>query len=308
MNYNRMIDQKTWHFIKKTDEYYKVNSETSSIANQRYVYDDMCRAFFSERPNNVRINNLFAEDIPLRHYSNAGSDAAVIYFHGGGFVFGGLESHDDICADICAKTGFDVFSVGYRLAPEHKYPAMFEDAIFAVRYLMALNSSKFLLCGDSSGGNLAASVVHTFCGKTKNIVGQVLIYPSLGGDPTSGSYLTHANAPMLTLAEVLFYRSVLLADKKSVSNPAHEPLMNNVFSEFPPTIVFTAQCDPLADDGYHYCAKIIAAGGKAELVNEKGLIHGYLRARRTVPRAKKSFNRIVLALLTLGQERWPYNG
>ncbi|WP_292586948.1 alpha/beta hydrolase fold domain-containing protein, partial [Mesorhizobium sp.] len=96
----------------------------------------------------------------IRRYRLAGkaSRAIVVHYHGGGFVLGDLDSHDDICAEICAATGFEVISADYRLAPEHLHPAAFEDSLAVFEWMAATTSLPIVLCGESAGGNLAAAV------------------------------------------------------------------------------------------------------------------------------------------------------
>ena len=134
-----------------------------------------------------------------------------------------------------------------------------------------------------------------------------LIYPYLGGDITRGSYVEHANAPMLTTAEIEFYGSVRFDGPVPEADPTCHPLADDDFSGLPPTVVFTADCDPVRDDGRDYCERVRAAGGRACWINEAGLVHGYLRARRTVARARDSFERITVAIEALGQGMWPYD-
>jgi acetyl esterase len=152
-----------------------------------------------------------------------------------------------------------------------------------------------VLVGDSAGGNLAAAVAITV-----PVSGQVLIYPGLGGDRSKGSYLTHAHAPMLTLADVAFYAGIRHGGMEPTGDATAAPLQAADFTHLPPTVAFSAECDPLADDARDYVARINTAGGKARWVHEAGLVHGYLRARHSVPRAKDSFQRIIAAIAELG--------
>jgi acetyl esterase len=134
----------------------------------------------------------------------------------------------------------------------------------------------------------------------------VLIYPGLGGDRDRGSYLEHAQAPMLSRADVLWYDAIRHPEGQSgAGDPTARPLEDRDFAHLPPTVVFTAQCDPLADDGPAYAARITAAGGRAVSHEEAGLVHGYLRARGTVGRARTSFARICAAIGALGRGEWP---
>jgi len=301
MDYGTLIDDETWAFIHKTAEFYPPDATEMSIAQQRRVYDAMCRAFMQERPRGVTSRDRAYNGVPVRIYETGKPDVTVMFFHGGGFVVGGLESHDDVCAEICAKTGFRVVAVDYRLSPEHPHPAAFQDAWTATKYAALTHPKMLLLCGDSAGGNLAAAVAHHARGKI-DIAGQVLIYPGLGGDANAGSCLVHAHAPMLTREEVVFYMDIRQAAQ---GDPTAEPLYDTDFRNLPETVSISAECDPLSDDARDYVAAITAAGGRAQWIFEPGLVHGYLRGRTTVARARDSFGRIIAALTDLGVGHWP---
>jgi acetyl esterase len=305
-DYTQLIDAETWAFIERTNSFYPADTVEASLAEQRLVYDRMCRAFFAGYPEGVTSGTGAFEQkgmhIPMRVYRPEGdASAVVLYLHGGGFVLGGLDSHDDVCAEICAATGFDVLSVDYRLAPEHKHPAAFDDA-FAVFEWLLRRPKPVVLCGDSAGGNLAAAIAGAVRKSGMQAAGQVLIYPGLGGDMTRGSYVEHAEAPMLTVRDLRFYHDMRGG---GANDPTAAPLAGTNFSGLPPTVVFTAQCDPLSSDGEAYRDAILAAGGKAAWHEEAGLVHGYLRARHSVARAAESFRRITDAIGAVGRREWP---
>ena len=301
MDYQTLIDAPTWAFIRRTESAYPADTASLTVADQRRIYDAMCRAFHRGYPPGV-----MAEDRPLagvRCRIFAGAKPAVLYLHGGGFVVGSLESHDDICAEIYARTGLSVVCADYRLAPENPHPAAYDDALAVARALLA--EGALLLAGDSAGGTLAAALAMALRAD-KRLKGQVLIYPGLGGDRDAGSYLTHATAPMLTRDDLLFYARV----RHGGAEPAHDatasPLNAPDFTGLPPTLAIAAECDPLCDDAAVYVAKIRAAGGRAMAVVEPGLVHGFLRARTSVPRAEASFSRVIAALTAFAAGDWPY--
>jgi acetyl esterase len=310
-DYSTLIDAETWAFIERTNSYYPPDTVDYTIAQQRAIYDRMCREFFAGYPEGVTAETssiaTSTHDIPIRIYRNARrATAAVLYFHGGGFILGGLDSHDDVCAELCARTGFEVVSVDYRLAPEHLHPAAFDDALSAFAWVAASYECPILLCGDSAGGNLAAAVSHATRRRPRRPASQILIYPGLGGDHSQGSYLSHANAPMLTVRDLDFYRNIRTGGQERDGDPTLAPLVDMDFSDLPPTVLVTAQCDPLSSDGEAYRDRVLDAGGRAVWVEENGLVHGYLRARHTVGRAGASFTRIVDAVAALGQGAWPW--
>lgn len=303
-DYQTIIDRKTWDFIRRTEDAYPPDTATMTIAEQRAIYDRMCRAFHRGYPAGVVAVDRAFGGVPCRHYPGAGG--TVVYLHGGGFVVGGLHSHDDVCADIRAATGLHVVSVDYRLCPEHPHPAAFDDALAATRAVAAELPAPLVMVGDSAGGNLAAAVCHA-AGRRGGlgIAGQVLIYPGLGGVRGGGSFEAHADAPMLTRADVEFYAGVRHAGGVvPAPDPTFAPLSNADFAGLPPTLAVAAECDPLADDAAAYAAAVRAAGGMAAGVVERGLVHGYLRARATVPRAQASFARITAAIAAMVAGRW----
>ncbi len=300
-DYQSLIDAPTWAFIRQSEAAYPPDTATLTIADQRAIYDRMCRAFHRGYPPGVLAEDRVIAGVRCRVF--AGAAPVVLYLHGGGYVVGGLESHDDVCADLRARTGLGVVCADYRLSPEHRHPAAFDDACAVARALGA--GGPILLCGDSAGGNLCAAAAHALRGSGVEILGQVLIYPGLGGDVNRGSYLTHAHAPMLTRDDVLFYKDIRHGAPPPAGDATVSPLQDTDFSGLPPTLAIAAQCDPLADDARDYAAAIRAAGGTALAVEEPGLVHGYLRARMSVPRAAASFTRITETLSAMAARRWP---
>ncbi|TRC95833.1 alpha/beta hydrolase [Mesorhizobium sp. WSM4303] len=309
-DYKTLIDAETWAFIERTNSYYPPDTIDYTIAQQRAIYDRMCREFFAGYPDGVTAETsiIAPHDIPIRIYRSATPNKAamVLYIHGGGFILGGLDSHDDVCAELCARTGFEVVSVDYRLAPEHLHPAAFDDAMSAFEWTAATYKCPVLLCGDSAGGNLCAAVSHATRGHAKRPAGQVLIYPGLGGDRSKGSYLTHAEAPMLTVRDLEFYKNIRTGGVDGTGDITLFPLADADFTNLPPTVLITAECDPLSSDGEAYRDRVLAAGGRATWFEEPGLVHGYLRARHTVGRARASFSRIVEAVSVLGKGDWAW--
>ena len=310
--YDTLLDDETWAFIDKSAAFYPEDAGNLDHHGKRDVYDALCRAFDTGRPAGVSVQDFSISGpggpIPVREYMppTGEPEASIIYLHGGGFILGGLESHDSICAEFCDRTGYRVTAIDYRLAPEHLHPAQFDDALAAFRLLAAQAGHPVILSGDSAGGNLAAAVSWATRGDEIRPAGQLLIYPLLGADTDKGSFVTHANAPMLTTADVLYYDSLRSGGTSPTDDPAFTPLAADDFSAMPPTIVITGECDPLSGDAPEYCKRLIGAGGKAVCFEEKGLIHGHLRARPPVTRARDSFTRMISGFTALGAGKWPY--
>lgn len=305
--YDHLIDAETWAFIRETERFYPPDAVNLTVADQRRVYRDLCAALAPPMPDGVDVTNFAIDsdsgDLPCRRYirSNARPLAQVLFFHGGGFVVGDLDTHNGLCADLCDRTGLPITAVDYRLAPEHTFPADFEDAMTALRHVTAETDLPVILVGDSAGGTLAAAAAHAARHETISLGGQVLIYPSLSKDTDWGSFLTHANAPMLTTQDMAYYADIRVGgDLSKLSRPDAMAGEDTDFSGLPPTFVFSAEIDPLHDDGGRYCDRINQAGGIAYFTSEAGLPHGYLHARHRVARAATAFDNIVAALKELG--------
>lgn len=302
-DYQLLIDDEMRAFIAVTDACYPPDTASLDIAGQRRIYDRMCATFHRPYPPGIIARDLTIAGVPCRRYG--GASPTVVYFHGGGFVVGGLHSHDDVCAEIAAATGLAVVSVDYRLSPEHPHPAAFDDACAVTRALGA--DGPLILAGDSAGGNLAAATAAALRGQTA-LLGQVLIYPGLGGDRSRGSYQTHAHAPMLTLADVDFYAGIRSNGVEITGDPSLAPLQDTDFSGLPPSYAIAAECDPLADDAHAYAAKLGAAGGKAHATTARGMVHGGLRARHMSSRAAAMFREICTTISAFAKGDWPYGG
>lgn len=307
-DYDALIDDETWAYILRVDESYPPDATTMSVADQRTSYDRMCADLRAPRPRRVKVKDHGFGGVNCRQYSCGTTDVTVVYYHGGGFVLGGLDSHDDVCAEICDRTGYDVISVDYGLAPETVFPNCFHDAWFAFEAIAATRDGDIILCGDSAGGNLAAAVAHHARGKIEGrITGQVLIYPGLGGDRSKGSYVTHASAPHLTTDDLNAYATLRTGGAKPpISDPRFTPLSDRDFSGLPATVIVTAECDPLASDGETYRDALLTAGGHAAWVDVAGMVHGCLRARNMSTRAAGFFDAVVEGVAALGAGQWPY--
>lgn len=305
-DYQRLLDPQMRQFVTETDSHYPPDMANQGITGHRAVYDRMAAAFRAPRPASVTVRDSVLPGplpVPLRHYSQGGGLAVVLYLHGGGFVLGGLDSHDDVCAEICDRTGFDVTSVDYRLAPEHLHPAAFDDALAAARWLCGEQPLPVVIAGDSAGANLGAAVCHAMRGDAVQPAGQVLIYAALGGDFSQPSYTEHAFAPLLTRADMEAYQHIRGG---SPDDPAQAPLKDHDFTGLPPTVLVPAGIDPLRDDSTAYARAITAAGGRAACLIQQGWLHGGLRARHRADVARQAFDVIVTAIADLGAGRWPY--
>lgn len=282
-------DPQVLAFIAKTEACYPAEANVASADDNRRFYDDMCDQFRAPRPETLKVEDRQIAGVPCRIYGDA-SPVSVVYLHGGGYVVGGLDSHDDVCAEIADALDLQVISVDYRLAPEHLWPSQLRD----VEAVWQALDTPAVIAGDSAGGMLAAALSLSQRGHHEPL-GQVLIYPGLGGDGDAPSYIENAQAPLLRASDVAAYKAILFGGGPA-TDPLARPLKVESLTGAPPAFVVTADVDPLRDDGKLYVERLRAAGVPAEWRNEAQLPHGYLRARRESDRARRSFAAIVAAI------------
>ncbi|MDO9414656.1 alpha/beta hydrolase [Pararhizobium sp.] len=276
-------------FHKRCEDFYPVDAVEAPISQQRAWYDALCAAFDAPSPEGLtRQDAMVAGRIPVRRYRprEIATETRLYYMHGGGFVVGSLNSHDAICAEIADAAKAELVSVDYRLSPEHVWPAAFEDC-FAVAHWLLSDGRPLVVVGDSAGGNLAAGVALRARDEgLTGIIGQALIYPGLGGDLVSGSYVEMAEPPGLSTADVAYYREVLQAPW----GHAHAfPLQAADLSGLPPTYISGAFFDPLRDDARAYASRLALAGVDVTYREEPQMIHAWLRARHMSEGAKSGF-------------------
>jgi acetyl esterase len=227
-------------------------------------------------------------DIPIRVYypkdATSNNNPALVFYHGGGWVVGNIESHDNICRALTNLANCVTISVDYRLAPEHKFPAAVVDSYAAVQYVsdhaedFRIDRSRIAVGGDSAGGNLAAVVSNLAKEKkTPAICFQLLLYPStnLGGEPTV-SMKENAEGYFLTKGTMEWFRDCYLTSEQDKQNPLLSPYLNEELSGLPPALVITAEYDPLRDEGEAYAKKLAQAGVEVETVRYDGTVHGFI--------------------------------
>lgn len=275
-------------FVDKTLSF---NSTDSSITGLRQAYSEMCRAFTPPRPAGLYVVDFELAGVAVRSYQppvlpSAGGVTCIVYLHGGGWVVGDLDSHDFICAELASTLGVLVIAVDYRLAPEHPFPAAFDDCLKVWRALRTgpfkLDPARTLVAGDSAGGNLAAALCLALRDAGEPVpCAQVLIYPGLGGDHRLPSRSECIDAPLLSSSDVDCYHALYLQGTRH-PNAYAMPLLATDFSRLPPAWIAVAQLDPLRDDGVLYAERLSTAGVAATLYVGEGLVHGCLRARGQV--------------------------
>ncbi|MGO9932713.1 MAG: alpha/beta hydrolase [Steroidobacteraceae bacterium] len=235
--------------------------------------------------------------IPLRLYrplgsSDSGVMPVLVYYHGGGFVIGDLDTHDTLCRELANRADCAVVAVDYRLGPEQRFPAAVNDCIAATRWVrdraaeLKLDASRLAVGGDSAGGNLAAVV--SIDARDKGdlpIKFQLLIYPATDMRRTAPSHAENGQGYLLTQETMDYFTGHYIADPAQLSDWRASPLLHPDLSKLPPALLLTAGFDPLRDEGAAYAKRLTEAGNQAGYVHFPRQIHGFLTMGRVIDEA-----------------------
>jgi acetyl esterase len=242
-----------------------------------------------------------------RHYAPAepgGPHPLLVFFHGGGFVVGDLDTHDEVCRLLCRHAGAHVLAVDYRLAPEHRFPAAAEDASASLAWGLAhaeelgADPEAVAAVGDSAGGNLAAVATQTVVADGERPGGQVLIYPATDM-VTERPALDHfAASAFLSAADRAWYHGQYVPEEQR-SDPRASPLLADSLAGLPPAVVVTAGFDPLRDEGEAYAAALAEAGVPVVWRRHSGLVHGFANMTGIAPAARDATLELAGAVRTL---------
>jgi acetyl esterase len=215
----------------------------------------------------------------------------VAFFHGGGWVIGDLESHDNQARSICRHSRAVVVSVDYRLAPEHRFPAAAEDAVAAARWIAGHldrfgGDARLGIAGDSAGGNLAAVAVQQLTAEGVPVTGQFLIYPAVDSAGDYASRVENAKGYFLEQPTMDWFYGHYVGEWDDAADPRLSPLRAADLAGLPPAVIVTAEYDPLRDEGEAYGAALRAAGVSADVRRFDGLIHGFFDMTTFSPAAQ----------------------
>ena len=283
--------------------------EQRGIPPTHTLTPEVARNFYRERrafsqpdsPPMALVQELVAPgphgDIPLRLYRPlpagvGGPLPVLVFFHGGGWVIGDLDTHDTLCRQLANLAGCVVVAVDYRMGPENRFPAAVDDCIAATRwvhqqaYSLEIDATRIAVGGDSAGGNLAAVVaIAARDSGDLPVVFQLLIYPATDMRRTAPSHTTNGQGYMLTSDTMSYFHDHYITD------PAHDldwrssPLLHPDLSRLPPALVLTAGFDPLRDEGAAYAHALTTAGGSASYLCFERQIHGFITMGRLLDEA-----------------------
>jgi len=226
----------------------------------------------------------------LRLYAPAaGGSAALVYFHGGGWVAGGLDTHDGLCRRLAISSGVKLLAVDYRLAPEHPFPAALDDALFAVRWAaaqakaLAFDPGRLGVAGDSAGGGLAAAVAQN--PDAPPLALQVLLCPILDPAAERPSRLLYGEGYFVERTALAEDLRAYCGDAVDPGDPRVSPLRTRDLASQPPALVHVAECDPFRDEGETYAERLSRAGVAVRCICWPGMIHYFYALGRGVPAA-----------------------
>ncbi len=255
----------------------------------RAVYKRRCNSKWKgSSPPAVNVSNLqimlSGRKMPLRMYHGDSDAPLLVYFHGGGWVIGDFETHDPFCRSLSHASGCSIITPDYRLAPEHKFPAAHDDCLLVAQWAsakisdLAPNDGQLILAGDSAGGNLAMSTALSMKYE-KNLKGCLIIYPATQHYISDlPSYTEHARSSLITARTMRWFCDTYLG-KTAPANPSTERLFprgRTSFTNFPPTLLITAERDPLRDDGKRFAVKLHQAGVKLTYRHMPDAAHGLI--------------------------------
>jgi acetyl esterase len=269
--------------------------ESLTPAEARVAYS-AARAVMQPEPQAVaELRDLKAPgplgDIPVRLYVPTGAppgsaQPGLVYFHGGGWVIGDLDSHDGVCRHLANAAQCRVVSVDYRMAPEYKFPACFDDAVAATRFVfdnaasLGIDPARIAVGGDSAGGNLAAAVA--LQPGLPKLAFQLLIYPAVDLAMTSDSYKRVTEGVLLTAASMRWFIDLYLNSPAERTDWRASPLRAADLSGTPPAFVLTVAHDPLCDEGIAYAKRLEQEGVRVTHLHLSDQIHGFLTMGRIV--------------------------
>jgi acetyl esterase len=260
---------------------------------------DIAAVHFPAKVTDLAIPQANAPSIPVRHYTplkpQSQPSVALVYFHGGGYCIGSAATHDSIARTLCVVGNMQVFSIDYRLAPEHSFPAAYLDGLAATLWV-SNQRSKFgcnavVVAGDSAGGGLAAAIALHWPADSEALSAQLLVYPwlDLQRPIEQGPFATEHG---LTEARLRWYADHYLAEHPYVADSRHSPrasIPKQVAARVAKTVIISADCDPLAEEAQRYAAALEECQVPATLIRGKGLPHGFLHMTALVPGAYDTF-------------------
>lgn len=273
-------------------------THTLPVEEARRFYRE--RRFFTQPdpPAVAHVEDLTVDGaIPLRLYKPlvpiaGGALPVLVYYHGGGWTIGDLDTHDTLCRQLANGSGCAVIAVDYRLGPEHRFPAAVEDSVAALQWVHAnasalgIDSSRIAVGGDSAGGNLAAvAAIDARDNGGPPLVFQLLIYPATDMRAIAASHVTNGKGYLLTNDTIRYFNDKYIDDPRHFLDWRASPLLHADLAGLPPALILTAGFDPLHDEGLMYAQRLSEAGNVAASICFDRQIHGFITMGRVIDEA-----------------------
>ncbi len=226
----------------------------------------------------------------------------LVYLHGGGWTIGDLDTHDVLCRSLCLQAGIVVVAVDYRMGPEHKFPAAYDDSVAAFNWTVAhaaslgIDASRIAIGGDSAGGNLAAAACLGLRGQSVQPAFQLLIYPATIMWQDTTSYHANGKGYMLTKESIAYYTENYLRNREDAKDWRASPQLADSHAGLPPAFVMTAGFDPLRDEGLMYADALSKAGVSSQYICFERQIHGFITMGRVMQEANTAVSVCASAL------------
>jgi acetyl esterase len=279
----------------------------------RSQYERLCAEQWGTLDEVHSVEDVDADGVPIRIYRPVETDEpsmALVYFHGGGWVTGSIETHDGPARAIAKRAGIVVASVGYRLAPEHRFPAAVDDAWAATQWLsshaddLKLDADRIGVGGDSAGGNLAAVCARRGRDHAVPIAMQLLLYPVVNHAFDTASYSFFSEGYGLTRGGMQWYWEQYLGEGGDGSNPDASPSQLMDLRRLPRAIVVTAEADVLRDEAESYAQRLFLSTVETEGYRYDGMIHGFLRMAGKIERSNAAFDELAPSITAMLQKTW----
>jgi acetyl esterase len=265
------------------------------IAKARQSFEKMSNSVYQPKIRQVQDHKIDGK-LSIRHYSNYPSETSIprpviIYFHGGGWMLGSINSHDSVCREICRAADIDIISVDYRLSPENTFPAPIEDGLTVISWLKShadqlnIDPNRLFIGGDSAGGQITAHLAAKVT--AEHVRGIILIYPALDPSLSTDSMSKYAKGYFLTKAMTEYFWSVYLP-----KNTRPWPLPIEQLRHMPPTLHIASENDVLVDEGLAFVQQLQYLGTEAKSIGYPDMLHGFLQFPSIVSDKNKAFRDI----------------
>jgi acetyl esterase len=308
MTPDRKLDASAADFLALMKKLNVPGYQSLSVEDARRLYASGRKTVTPEPPDVPEVRDIAASGphggIPLRLYRPAhGTLPVLVFFHGGGWVVGDLETHDVVCRHLALSSGCAVIAVDYRMGPEFRFPGAVEDAWAALQWIaehgsgLDLDVGRLAVGGDSAGGNLAATVaIMARDAGGPAIAYQLLIYPSVDQRGGTASRAMYGSGYVLSHDEIVWFHAQYLATDDDKADWRASPLLAKSHADLPPAYVVVAGCDGLRDEGLAYAAELRLAGVPVSVREWPGQVHGFITMGRVIPQAGWALHEMGLAV------------